>query len=463
VNSYWTEDDVLEKRLFDSIFDDSDTVEPRLGPVWNDTRMRYLTQMGSGSTTRRYFEMYNLMGDPSLLYLGTETPPTGLKVEPPDGMSAEGPAGGDMAPGTMQYTLINQDEEPLEWNVSPLCPWLSVDQPTGTLPPLGSTVVTVSINEAASNLDNGEYTGSVGFANLSRQIGDTERNIALTVGAPSRSHDWNLDDDPGWSVTGQWEYGTPLGAGGGMFGYPDPISGYTGDHVYGVNLSGDFPPLPSGPHYLTTTPFDLTGSFNTSLRFRRWLNTKGSETMSATIEVSNDGSTWETVWAATDDIADYSWLPMEYDITDVAADQSSVYLRWGYGVSFMSERCSGWNIDDVEIWSVPESIRINLMVDVDELSWNAVPGAVGYDLVRGDLGTLRSSGGDFTAATDTCVADNDDGLSLGYTETPASPGEGHWFLVRAVTGDGPLTYQTLAGIQVGMRDEEIDASGATCP
>ena len=33
--------------------------------------MRFLAEMGSGSTTRRYFEMYNLMGDPSLRYPGS--------------------------------------------------------------------------------------------------------------------------------------------------------------------------------------------------------------------------------------------------------------------------------------------------------------------------------------------------------------------------------------------------------
>ncbi|MBU0718789.1 MAG: hypothetical protein KJ749_11110, partial [Planctomycetes bacterium] len=59
VNSYWTEDDVLEKKLFDSIYDPNDSVEPEAGPVWNDAKMRYLAQMGTGSTTRRYFEMYN--------------------------------------------------------------------------------------------------------------------------------------------------------------------------------------------------------------------------------------------------------------------------------------------------------------------------------------------------------------------------------------------------------------------
>ncbi|MBU0717761.1 MAG: hypothetical protein KJ749_05880, partial [Planctomycetes bacterium] len=66
VNSYWTEDDILEKRLFDSIFDAEDDVPTEVGPVWIDAQLRFLAHFGSGSTTRRYFEMYNLMGDPTL-------------------------------------------------------------------------------------------------------------------------------------------------------------------------------------------------------------------------------------------------------------------------------------------------------------------------------------------------------------------------------------------------------------
>ncbi|MFH1747124.1 MAG: C25 family cysteine peptidase, partial [Planctomycetota bacterium] len=70
VNSYWTEDDVLEKRLFDAIYDEEDDVIAEVGPVWIDTQMRYLAEMGSGGMTRRYFEMYNLMGDPALSFPG---------------------------------------------------------------------------------------------------------------------------------------------------------------------------------------------------------------------------------------------------------------------------------------------------------------------------------------------------------------------------------------------------------
>ncbi|MFQ5806315.1 MAG: C25 family cysteine peptidase, partial [Phycisphaerae bacterium] len=66
VTSYWDEDDILERRLFDAIFDDEDDVETEAGHIYNETKMRYLAHYGPTGTTRRYFEMYNLMGDPSL-------------------------------------------------------------------------------------------------------------------------------------------------------------------------------------------------------------------------------------------------------------------------------------------------------------------------------------------------------------------------------------------------------------
>jgi hypothetical protein len=409
------------------------------------------------------FETWTLFGDPSLRFIGVITPPTGLRVEPAVGMSAEGEAGGLMTPDSIEYTLINQDELPLDFEALPIDCWLSVDKQTGTLPPLGSTVVTVTVNESACNLDNGRYTGLVEFSNLSRQVGDTDRSISLTVGSPARRHEWSLDNDPGWTVEGQWEFGSPLGGGGDRFGNPDPQSGATGDYVYGVNLNGDFPPLPSGPFYLTSTPFDMTGDVTAILKFQRWLNIQSSSLMSAIIEVSSDGVNWESVWSNTDEVTDDAWYLKEYDISDVAADQPAVYLRWGYSVSQMTDRCSGWNVDDVEVWGVPESIRINLTMDEAEVTWNAVPGAVGYDVVRGDLAMLRNTGGDFTAATNSCMADDTGETTLGYTDTPASSREGHWIVIRSVAADGPHTYQTLAGIQVGLRDDEINAATGTCP
>ena len=43
-----------------------------------------------------------------------------------------------------------------------------------------------------------------------------------------------------------------------------------------------------------------------------------------------------------------------------------------------------------------------LAVDVALLSWSPLPGASGYDLMSGDLGTLTATGGDFSAASNPC-------------------------------------------------------------
>jgi hypothetical protein len=60
VTSYWTEDDTLERRVFDYMFDSSYTW---VMGGFNKAKVKFYAQMGDNSTTRRYFEMYNCMGD----------------------------------------------------------------------------------------------------------------------------------------------------------------------------------------------------------------------------------------------------------------------------------------------------------------------------------------------------------------------------------------------------------------
>ena len=85
-----------------------------------------------------------------------------------------------------------------------------------------------------------------------------------------------------------------------------------------------------------------------------------------------------------------------------------------------------------------------------------------YDAVCGGLTTLRGSAGDFTAATDLCLADDHTGSAVDYALTP-QPGEGAWFLVRGSGGAAPRTYDSLSPTQLGARDAEIDASSLSCP
>lgn len=167
-----------------------------------------------------------------------------------------------------------------------------------------------------------------------------------------RLPEFSLDVDPGWMTEGQWEYGQPSGLGGGAYGNPDPSTGYDGDNVYGVNLSGDYSTSVGGPYYLTAGSIDCTGYHNVSLQFARWLNADAPGYVSSSVEVSNNGTDWTTIWQHTgsSDITDSDWQLIPYDISSVADNQPSVYIRWGYEViDSHAYPYSGWNIDEVRL------------------------------------------------------------------------------------------------------------------
>ena len=87
-----------------------------------------------------------------------------------------------------------------------------------------------------------------------------------------------------------------------------------------------------------------------------------------------------------------------------------------------------------------------------------------YDILRGDLGTLRSTGGDYAAATEACVIDDiPHGYAVSFNSGGPAVGSGYWFLIRATCGGVAGTYDSLSPGQVGSRDAEIDASGLACP
>jgi extracellular elastinolytic metalloproteinase len=171
-------------------------------------------------------------------------------------------------------------------------------------------------------------------------------DVTVTSEIPQPKEDivtFPLDSDPGWATEGQWEFGAPLGAGG------DPASAYSGANVYGYNLAGQYSNnIPQ--HWLTTTAIDCSGYENVELTFQRWLGVESSSFDHAEIEVSNDGSTWVSVWSHTGgSFTDPAWTEFTYDISSVADTQSTVYVRWGMGTTDGSVTYCGWNIDDVVI------------------------------------------------------------------------------------------------------------------
>ncbi len=151
-----------------------------------------------------------------------------------------------------------------------------------------------------------------------------------------------LDSDPGWTISGGlWAFGRPTGQGGsgqpGGLGNPDPLSGFTGQYVYGYNLDGNYPY--NSPAYTLTTPsYDCSPGSQVTLQFKRWLGVEGWIPIfdwgdQAKVEVSVDnGATWTTVWFnGESSYDDGAWIQQTIDISDLADHQSSVRLRWIMG------------------------------------------------------------------------------------------------------------------------------------
>jgi len=300
------------------------------------------------------FKTWNMFGDPSVRV----TNPSGMRVTPGMNLDATGPAGGPFEPETITYSLVNRDPDPVDVTISCAAPWIELSHTQITIPALVSADVSVSINSMAQGFGNGFYETDVSFVNTTTHDGDAVRHVTLSVGVPEQFMMIDLETDPGWILTGEWEYGQPTGLGGVSYGNPDPASGFTGDNVYGVNLQGDYSTAPGGPYYLTTAPLDCSQLFRTTLQFKRWLNIDYQPYGTATVEVSSDGTNWTSVWqnpGDPDSVEDDAWVEQEVDISLIADLNPTVQVRWGYEITDWAFAMSGWNIDDIEIWGVSGS------------------------------------------------------------------------------------------------------------
>jgi hypothetical protein len=152
-------------------------------------------------------------------------------------------------------------------------------------------------------------------------------------------------------------------------------------------------------------------------------------------------------------------LPVEFGL-GVASSIVEARIFWPSGIS---QVLTGIAMDQI-LPVIEPCVAPTLFVGHDELLWtrfNQGP-PMGFDLVRGDLLTLRSTAGDFTAATLDCLTDDLTANFLPYGTDPAVGG-GFWFLVREVVGAVAGTYDEPSGSQVGSRDAEIDAAPGACP
>jgi PKD repeat protein len=206
----------------------------------------------------------------------------------------------------------------------------------------------------------GNYSVELTATNAYGSDVETKTNYIEIVEAGVFPFEDDFESDSGWTLSGEFERGSPSGL-GGEHGNPDPASAFSGTHVLGVDLSGlntqlgDYEAnLPDRAYQAISPIINCVGHSTVTLSFQQWLNVESSSYDHAYIDVSNDGgSTWNEVWANSASITNDNWSLQMIDISTYAANQSTVQIRFAMGQTDDSWFYSGWNIDDFKISEDP--------------------------------------------------------------------------------------------------------------
>jgi subtilisin family serine protease len=111
----------------------------------------------------------------------TITAPEGiLEVTPAEDFESSGEPGGPFMPSSKKYTLENTGGQYLYWGISKTVDWVDVDDTFGELEPNEAVTVTVRLTSEAEQLEEGVYTDTLLFTNLTNMQEQT-REVILTV------------------------------------------------------------------------------------------------------------------------------------------------------------------------------------------------------------------------------------------------------------------------------------------
>ncbi len=335
----------FNREFWDAVFNPDENIT-ELGRTNQDSKEDNLYRINELCMRWCYYEL-NLFGDPTISF---KTKP-GIVFDYPDGVPE----------------FVSPDETtPVNINVSCVCD-------ASTIP--GSGQLHYMVNggpqqmAALSEPATGEYVATLpelscgDIVEFYISVEETTLGV-LNDPDPASPHliyvgdstitiyEDDFETENGWITEGQWARGIPTGEGGvdQAYGGEDPIEGTNGPSVYGYNLSGDYNNYMDEMN-LTSTPIDCSAFDNVKLSYMRWLGVERSSYDHAYIRVSSDGINWTTVWTNTANIVDNLWVEVDLDITETAANQATVYLRWTMGETSNSDRYCGWNIDDVQVTS----------------------------------------------------------------------------------------------------------------
>lgn len=158
-NSYWDEDDILERETFDLLYQD-----PTGAAVPSVAEMKHGGLMAvdaSGTDLDQYYwEEYHIFGDPSLeILLGPRLPDFSLSLQP----DAIAVCSTDTSEVTVTVGSVNQFDDPVTLAADPLAGFALSFNPTGPIVPPGQTVLTLAGDGSVlSGIETIAVTGTSG-------------------------------------------------------------------------------------------------------------------------------------------------------------------------------------------------------------------------------------------------------------------------------------------------------------
>lgn len=245
---------------------------------------------------------------------------------------------------------------PYNWNTSI----------TGLPPGITASIVSNNLVLSGNPTTAGTYTFNVSLTDSASPPASANRNYQLTVVPPPAAVPFldTFTTDRGWVPGTTWSRGVCMtySATSPTRSEPttDATTTSTDNMILGDTRGGDFATNLGTTYWAVSPMVNCSTLSSVRLRFQRWLGCSIGST--ASIEVTNNGTTWTPVWSSTGGtsqvtITDAAWAPFQYDITSVAAGMATVQVRFGIGPTGTAPHV-GWSIDDFEIFEPGPDLEV---------------------------------------------------------------------------------------------------------
>jgi choice-of-anchor B domain-containing protein len=230
-------------------------------------------------------------------------------------------------------------------NVStgPMAPTGNPDEWSASIPghPLGSTVQYWIRATDALGTSNGPDDPSDRWV---FSVGDRTSHsfIDFEAGAGGFTHGASSGND-------DWLRGTPRRRGYDAYRVPSGANAFGTDP--GIGSDGEYEASVST--WLESPAIDLTGVHGARLRLERWLSVEDSSKDVARVLV-NGAEVWRNPTnGGTQELQDVEWVTLDLDVSAVADGVADAKVRFELTSDGSGHR-GGWNVDDVELYSVSD-------------------------------------------------------------------------------------------------------------